>query len=94
MRRWLRANAEGVRQYRHMVIGPKLAGGKGGWMTALLLKATVPSLNTYNIILCLRLSIYRRRGEFELMPGRTPAVGAGGWLKRLECNDKISIQVC
>lgn len=63
-------------------------------MTALLLKAIVACLNTCNIILCLRLSIYRRRGEFELIPGRTPAVGAGGWLKRLECNDSISIQIC
>lgn len=53
-------------------------------MTTLLLKATVPYSNTCNIILCRRLSIYRRRGEFELKPGRTPAVGAGGWLKRLK----------
>lgn len=49
-------------------------------MTALLLKATVPYANACNIILCRRLIIHRRRGEFELKPGRTPAVGAGGWL--------------
>lgn len=90
MRRWLRANAERGRRHRHLVIGPRWEA-KDGWMTALLLEATVPCLNTCNIILCSRVSIHRRRCDFELKPGRAPAVGAGGWLKRLECNDEISI---